>query len=208
MYFSCVAIIYPWKNVWSFILEKKRILFTNADTLGQVWLRLTQYFLRKSYLKIVNIFSACRYYMYLHLEKGVVLPLNLISLYPWEFYAEFGWNWVTLTAFQQLEGCVLIEPHLLRRVSSCLRMLYTGDRTSSRDDGKQGVLKNSSKLKHHRISAANHSFAFVCGSPTIPTLYMILLIPAWTPLNGKQSPRFQRPSACVEPSWVSGTFSY
>ena len=79
------------------------------------------------------------------------------------------WLELTLTAFQQ-EGCVLIEPHLLRRVSSCLRMLYKEDRTSSIGDGKQGVLRNSSKLKHHRISAANHSFAFVCGSPTIPTL--------------------------------------
>ena len=68
----------PLKKCVVLYLKTTRILFTNADTLWQVWLRLTQHFLRRSYLKIVNIFSFCRFYMYLHLQKGLVLPLNWI----------------------------------------------------------------------------------------------------------------------------------
>ena len=43
------------------------------DALGQVWLKLAQWFLRKRFLKFVNIYLLFRYY--LPLEKGVALHL-------------------------------------------------------------------------------------------------------------------------------------
>ena len=54
------------------------------DALCQVWLKLAQWFLRRRFLKFVNVFSLFPYY--LNLEKGVALHLNKIE-FPSPNYA-------------------------------------------------------------------------------------------------------------------------
>ena len=44
------------------------------DTLCQVWLKLAKWFLRRRFLKVVNVFSLCGYY--LPLKKCMALNLN------------------------------------------------------------------------------------------------------------------------------------
>ena len=60
------------------------------DTLCQVWLKLAKLFLRKIFLKVVNVFSLCGYY--LPLKKCMVLNLNKFE-FPRILCVMFGWNW-------------------------------------------------------------------------------------------------------------------
>ena len=65
-------------------LEKGVALYFNKfespspkDALCLVWLKLAQWFLRRKFLKFVNVFLLFRYY--LPLEKGVAIHLNKIE---------------------------------------------------------------------------------------------------------------------------------
>ena len=62
------------------------------DALCQVWLNLIQRFLRRRFLKFVNVILL--FHCYLPLERGVALHLNkLESLHPGMLCAKFCWNW-------------------------------------------------------------------------------------------------------------------
>ena len=71
MYFRYFIIISPQKRAWLLISSSPK------DALCQVWLKLALWFLRRRFLKFVNIFSLFPYY--LPLEKGVALHLNKLK---------------------------------------------------------------------------------------------------------------------------------
>ena len=64
---------------------------TPKETLCHVWLILTQWFWRRSFIKFVNVFSKFR--NYLPLEKGGAVHLNKLEFpSPKDDCANFGWN--------------------------------------------------------------------------------------------------------------------
>ena len=91
--------------------------------------------------------------VYLHLEKGVVLSLNK---------HEFALPKAILCRVR-LKLALAAGRGRPYRATPAETRLYTEDRASCIGDDKQGVLRTYSKLKHH-------SFAFVFGNPTFPTL--------------------------------------
>ena len=62
------------------------------DALCIVWLKLAQWFWRRRFLKIVNVFSLFRNYFPLEKRRAIHLK-NLNSLHLRMIYAKFGWNW-------------------------------------------------------------------------------------------------------------------
>ena len=64
----------------------------HKDTLCQVWFKLTKWFLRRRFLKVVNVFSLCGYYLPL-INAWPFIWTNLNSLYPRILCVMFGWNW-------------------------------------------------------------------------------------------------------------------
>ena len=65
---------------------------SSKDALCQVWLKLAQWFWRRRFLNLVNVFSLFR--NYLPLEKdGAFIWRNLNPLHPRMLCAKFGWIW-------------------------------------------------------------------------------------------------------------------
>ena len=75
------------------VLHWNKLIYPSPkDTLCLIWLKLTQWFWRRRFFKIVNVFSLFR--NYLPLDKGGVLHLkNLTALRSRMICAKFGWNW-------------------------------------------------------------------------------------------------------------------
>ena len=64
----------------------------HKDTLCRVWFKLAMWFLRRRFLKVVNVFSLCDYYLPWK-NAWPLIWTNLNSLYPRILCAMFGWNW-------------------------------------------------------------------------------------------------------------------
>ena len=64
------------------------------DTLCQVWLKLAKWFMSRRFLKVLNVFSLCGYY--LPFEKCMASKLNKFeSPLPQSASVMFGWNWLS-----------------------------------------------------------------------------------------------------------------
>ena len=96
----CAKYCWNWPNgSQEMIREEMVALYLNKieypspkDALCQVWLNLIQWFLKRRFLKFVNVILLFR--CYLPLERGVALHLNkLESLHPGMLCAKFCWNW-------------------------------------------------------------------------------------------------------------------
>ena len=81
-------------------LEKGRALHLNKfespsskDALGQVWLKLAQWFWRRRFFLILSMYS--RYFVIISPWKraGPFIWTNLNPLHPRMLCAKFGWNW-------------------------------------------------------------------------------------------------------------------
>ena len=70
------AIISPWKKGGALYLNKLQTPSPKGD-LCQDWLKLAQWFWRRRFFQVVNVFSQFR--NYLHLEKGGALHLNKLE---------------------------------------------------------------------------------------------------------------------------------
>ena len=60
------------------------------DALYQVWLKMTQWFLKRGFLNFVNVFRKCPWK-----TAWPFIWTKLNSLYPRMFCAKFGWNWLS-----------------------------------------------------------------------------------------------------------------
>ena len=99
IFFNFVNVLSLFRNY--FPLEKGRALNLNKlespspnDALCQVWLKLAQWFWRRSFFNFINLFLL--FSNYLPLKKaGSFFWTNLNPLHPRMLCAKFGWNWLS-----------------------------------------------------------------------------------------------------------------
>ena len=85
-----ISLSSPLEKGWGHSLNK--LDFSSPkNALCQVWLKLALWFLRRRFLKFVNVFWL--FWYYLPLEKGLALPLNKLEFPPPMDAAKFAWNW-------------------------------------------------------------------------------------------------------------------
>ena len=83
----------------------------SKDALCQVWLKLAKWFMSRSFLKVLNVFSLCGYY--LPFEKCMAFKLNKFeSPLPKNASVMFGWNWLS-GSWEDLKNCQYIFSLLL-----------------------------------------------------------------------------------------------
>ena len=91
--FYYFVIISPWERVWSFIFHKLEFL-SPKDALWQVWLKLTQWFLRRRFLNFVNVFHYFIITSISPLKRAwPFIWTNFKSLHPRMLCAKLSWNW-------------------------------------------------------------------------------------------------------------------
>ena len=89
MYFRYFAIISAWKKGGALHLNKHESL-SLTDALCQFWLKVAQWFLRRSFLKFVNVFSLSPNYLPWKGERPFIWR-NLNPHHPRMLCAKFGW---------------------------------------------------------------------------------------------------------------------
>ena len=78
----------------------------------QVWLKLTQWFWRRRFFKIINVFLLFRNHH--PLEKGEpFIWTNLNPLHPKMLCAKFGWNWSSCSEEENFQNLSMYFCYLL-----------------------------------------------------------------------------------------------
>ena len=85
---------------------------SSKDTLYQVWLKLAQWFWRRRFFKIVNVFS-----LFLIISPwkrvGPLIWTNLYPLHPRILCTKFGWNWPSGSGEEYFEIPLMYFPYLV-----------------------------------------------------------------------------------------------